>query len=103
MMNEFVSNYHIGNDNAPAIGDFSGVNDAITTRDNLSDNLTQMEYDMFGTEFSSDDTQTRIKRLNSANKAKKTSHKYDSQKFQQHMSTAMEIGAMILMILAMVL
>ena len=84
-------------------GDFSSVNDAITTRDNLSDNLTQMEYDMFGTEFSSDDTQTRIKRLNSANKAKKTSHKYDSQKFQQHMSTAMEIGAMILMILAMVL
>ena len=58
---------------------------------------------MFGTEFSTDDMNTRIKRLNSANKAKKTSKKYDSQKFQQKMSTAMEIGAMILMILAMVL
>lgn len=65
--------------------------------------LAQLEYDTFGTEFSGDDTRTRIKRLNSANKAKKSSHKYDSQKFQQHMSTAMEIGAMILMILAMVL
>ncbi len=84
-------------------GDYSGINDAFTARDNLSDELTQMEYDAFGTEFSSDDTNTRIKRLNSANKAKKSSHKYDSQKFSQHMSTAMEIGAMILMILAMVL
>ena len=72
-------------------------------RDNLNDNLSQMEYDMFGTEFSNEDVQTRIKRLNSVNKAKKSSHKYDSQKFSQHMSTAMEIGAMILMILAMVL
>ena len=85
-------------------GNFSGVDDAVATnRDNLSDDLSQMEYDMFGTEFSNEDTQTRIKRLNSVNKAKKSSHKYDSQKFQQHMSTAMEIGAMILMILAMVL
>ena len=84
-------------------GDYSGVPDDIMPKDNLSDDLTQMEYDMFGTEFSSDDTQTRIKRLNSVNKAKKNSHKYDSQKFNQHMSTAMEIGAMILMILAMVL
>ena len=84
-------------------GDYSGVSDAITSRDNLNDDLTQMEYDMFGTEFSSDDTQTRIKRLNSVNKAKKSAHKYDSQKFSQHISTAMEIGAMILMILAMVL
>ncbi len=29
MTNEFVSNYHIGNDNAPAIGDFSGVKDVV--------------------------------------------------------------------------
>lgn len=67
------------------------------------DELAQLEYDTFGTEFSGDDTRTRLRRLNSVNKAKKSSRKYDSQKFQQHMSTAMEIGAMILMILAMVL
>ena len=70
---------------------------------NLNDDLSQLEYEMFGTEFSNEDTHSRIKRLNSVNKAKKSSHKYDSQKFSQHMSTAMEIGAMILMILAMVL
>ena len=70
---------------------------------NFNDELAQLEYDTFGTEFSNDDTNTRIKRLNSVNKAKKSSNKYDSAKFQQRMSTAMEIGAMLLMILAMVL
>ena len=85
-------------------GDNSGYRGADTLSDNnLNDDLAQLEYEMFGTEFSSDDPQTRIKRLNSATKAKKTSRKYDSNKFNQHMSTAMEIGAMILMILAMVL
>lgn len=70
---------------------------------NLNDDLAQLEYDTFGTEFSSDDADTRIKRLNSANKAKKSSQRYDSNKFNQRMSTVMEIGAMLLMILAMVL
>ena len=69
----------------------------------LNDELAQLEYDMFGTEFSNEDTQSRIRRLNSVNKAKKSSHRYDSMQFSQRMSTAMEIGAMILMILAMVL
>jgi len=72
-------------------------------RGGTEEELAQLEYDTFGTEFSGDDTRTRIRRLNSVNKAKKSAKKYDSQKFQQRMSTAMEIGAMILMILAMVL
>lgn len=70
---------------------------------NLNDELAQLEYETFGTEFSNEDTTSRIKRLNSVNQAKKSSQKYDSNKFAQRMSTAMEIGAMILMILAMVL
>ncbi len=70
---------------------------------NLNDELAQLEYETFGTEFSNEDTASRIKRLNSVNKAKKSSSKYDSNKFSQRMSTAMEIGAMLLMILAMVL
>ncbi len=84
-------------------GDYSGFSEHRAPNGNIDEELAQLEYDTFGTEFSGDDTKTRIKRLNSANKAKKSSRKYDSQKFQQHMSTAMEIGAMILMILAMVL
>ena len=80
-------------------GDF----DNFRNTESLDNNLSQMEYDMFGTEFSNESAESRIKRLNSVNKAKKSSKKYDSQKFSQHISTAMEIGAMILMILAMVL
>lgn len=76
---------------------------AFPTPENLNDELAQLEYDTFGTEFSNEDTKSRIKRLNSVNKAKRSSGRYDSQKFQQRMSTAMEIGAMLLMILAMVL
>ena len=53
-------------------GDFSGMNTNLLPHDNLNDDLTQLEYDVFGTEFSSDDTQTRIKRLNSARQAKKS-------------------------------
>jgi len=82
-------------------GDYTGG--ASPLNDNLDDELAQLEYSTFGTEFSNEDTPTRIKRLDSVNKAKKSSSRYDSAKFQQRMSTAMEIGAMLLMILAMVL
>lgn len=82
-------------------GDMTGGATALP--DNLDDELAQLEYRTFGTEFSNDDTNTRIKRLNSATKAKQSSSRYDSNKFQQRMSTFMEIGAMLLMILAMVL
>lgn len=80
-------------------GDYTGGASPLS----YDDELAQLEYNTFGTEFSNDDTQTRIKRLNSANKAKKSSSRYDNAKFQQRMSTAMEIGAMLLMILAMIL
>ncbi|MCM1004349.1 MAG: hypothetical protein NC408_08420 [Candidatus Gastranaerophilales bacterium] len=82
-------------------GDFTGG--AFPTPESLDDELAQLEYNTFGTEFSHEDTKKRLKRLNSVNKAKRTSSRYDSNKFQQRMSTAMEIGAMLLMILAMVL
>lgn len=82
-------------------GDMTGS--AAELPENLDEELAQLEYRTFGTEFSNDDTNTRIKRLNSATKAKQSSSRYDSNKFQQRMSTVMEIGAMLLMILAMVL
>lgn len=73
------------------------------TDSNFDDQLAQLEQSTFGTEFSNEDAKTRMKRLNSVNKAKKSFGRYDNAKFQQRMSTAMEIGAMLLMILAMVL
>ena len=82
-------------------GDYLGGASPIP--DGLNSELAQLEYNTFGTEFSNEDTSTRLKRLNSVNKAQKSFSRYDSAKFQQRMSTAMEIGAMLLMILAMVL
>ena len=84
-------------------GDMTGGAATLPANPNLNDELAQLEYETFGTEFSNEDTATRVKRLNSVSKAKKSASKYDSNKFSQRMSTAMEIGAMILMILAMVL
>ena len=84
-------------------GDETGGAAPINENPNLNDELAQLEYETFGTEFSNEDTATRIQRLNSVNKAQKSSQKYDSAKFNQRMSTVMEIGAMLLMILAMVL
>lgn len=84
-------------------GDETGGAAPINDNPNLNDELAQLEYETFGTEFSNEDTATRIQRLNSVNKAQKSSQKYDSAKFNQRMSTVMEIGAMLLMILAMVL
>ena len=62
-------------------GDLEGVTGSSSNiAENVNDELAQLEYNTFGTEFSNEDTNTRIKRLNSANKAKKSSHRYDSQK-----------------------
>ena len=83
-------------------GDMTG-GAAVPYNNSLNDELAQLEYETFGTEFSNEDTTSRIKRLNSVSKAKKSSQKYDSNKFSQRMSTALEIGAMLLMILAIVL
>ena len=53
--------------------------------------------------FNSDSQEQRINRISSAYRAQKTSGRYDSNKFSQNMATAMQIGTIILMILACVL
>ena len=65
--------------------------------------LSRLEYAMFGTNFAQDDNQTRAERIASAYRAQKSSNKYDSNKFTQNMATAMQIGTLILMVLACIL
>lgn len=65
--------------------------------------LSRLESTMFGTTFAMDSRQDRINRVASAYKAQKTASRYDSNKFSQNMATAMQIGTIILMILACVL
>lgn len=71
--------------------------------DEVSNRLSRLELVMFNSEFSNDDEQTRVDRLSSAYQAKKSSARYDSNKFSQHAATAMQLGAILLMILAAIL
>lgn len=71
--------------------------------DTVSNRLTRLELNVFNSTFPDDDEQTRLGRVASAYQAKKTSKKYDSNKFAQHAATAMQIGAVLLMILAAIL
>lgn len=71
--------------------------------DTVSNRLTRLELNVFNSTFTDDDEQTRFDRVASAYQAKKTSKKYDSNKFAQHTAAAMQVGAILLMILAAVL
>lgn len=72
-------------------------NDITTNR------LTRLELKVFNSTFVDDDPQSRLDRIASAYQAKKSSAKYDSNRFQKRMATAMQVGAVLLMILAAVL
>lgn len=71
--------------------------------DTISNRLTRLELRVFNSSFVDDDEQARFDRVASAHQAKKTSKKYDGNKASQRMSTAMQIGAILLMVLAAVL
>lgn len=65
--------------------------------------LARLENSMFGTNFNSDTNETRLERVSSAYRAQKSSTKYDSNKFSQNMTTAVQIGTILLMVLACIL
>lgn len=71
--------------------------------DTVGNRLTRLELMVFNSTFSDDDIRTRFDRLASAYQAKKSSQKYDNNKFAQHMAAAMEVGAFLLCILAAIL
>ena len=73
------------------------------TNDDMNNRLSRIESGMFGTTFANDNQQDRINRISSAYSAQKTARTYDSNKFTQNMATAMQIGTLILMVLACVL
>ena len=71
--------------------------------ENSNDRLARLESRVFDTEFYYDDESDRLERLESAINAKTSSNKYDNNKFQQKLNTALQIGAMVLMVLAFIL
>ncbi len=71
--------------------------------DTMENRLARVEQYMFGTVFDSDDQQTRLNRISSAYNAQKSSGKYDSNSFAKNMTTGVQIGMLILMVLACIL
>ncbi len=71
--------------------------------DSMDNRLSRVEKSIFGQSFEGEDEQTRIGRISSAYNAQKSAKKYDTNKYAQGMSTAMQIGTMLLMILACIL
>lgn len=71
--------------------------------DSVNERLSRLENKVFETDFFYDDAKIRLDRLASVSKAKKSSHRYDNNKFYSKLNTAMTIGSMVLMILAFIL
>lgn len=71
--------------------------------DTMENRLARVEQYMFGTVFGGDDQQTRLNRISSAYNAEKSAGKYDSNSFARNMTTGVQIGMLILMVLACIL
>ena len=71
--------------------------------DPTSNRLSRLEARVFNTSFVEDAEDVRLDRVSSAYRAQKTSKKYDNNQKAQRMSTALQIGTMLLMVLAFVL
>lgn len=69
----------------------------------MASRLSRIESSVFGTSFSGDNESERIARISSAIQAQKSAKRYDSNKFGQNMATAVQIGTLILMVLACIL
>lgn len=65
--------------------------------------LNRLERKIFQRDFSSDDDFLRIQRLQAAASAQQTAKLYEANKIQKLTSTGMQIGSILLMILALIL
>lgn len=71
--------------------------------DPMAVRLNRLERRIFQRDFASDDEYSRIARLQAASTAKKTAKYYDNNKFQKFAATGMQLGSIVLMILALLL
>ncbi len=73
------------------------------SQDPIGLRLNRLERKIFQRDFSSDDDYLRLQRLQAAANAKQTAKLYEANKIQKYTSTGMQIGSIILMILALIL
>ncbi|MBR2069411.1 MAG: hypothetical protein IJ877_06595 [Candidatus Gastranaerophilales bacterium] len=65
--------------------------------------LNRLERKIFQRDFSSDDEGLRLQRLQAAANAQQTAKLYEANKIQKYASTGIQLGSIILMILALIL
>ncbi|MBQ4647350.1 MAG: hypothetical protein IJB79_08380 [Candidatus Gastranaerophilales bacterium] len=65
--------------------------------------LNRLERKIFQRDFASDDDNLRIQRLQAAASAQQTAKLYEANKIQKLTSTGMQLGSLLLMILALIL
>lgn len=73
------------------------------SQDPIGLRLNRLERKIFQRDFSSDDEFLRLQRLQAAASAQQTAKLYEANKIQKYASTGMQIGSIILMILALIL
>ena len=71
--------------------------------DSTSRRLARLEKKMLNKEFATEPDEFRIERLATVANAQQASQTYGESKLMQHLSTGIQIGGMILMLLAMIL
>ena len=73
------------------------------SQDPIGLRLNRLERKIFQRDFSSDEEYIRIQRLQAAANAQQTAKLYEANKIQKYTSTGLQIGSIILMILALIL
>ena len=73
------------------------------SQDPIGLRLNRLERKIFQRDFSSDDEGLRIQRLQAAANAQQTAKLYEANKFQKYASTGIQLGSLLLMILALIL
>lgn len=73
------------------------------TTDSTSRRLSRLEKKILNKDFTSEPDELRLERLTTVANAQQSSQVYKESKLMQHVSTGIQIGGMILMLLAMIL
>ena len=71
--------------------------------ESVSSRLTRIEEKMFGQKFDTDSNSVRTERIKSVLKAQKSGGEYKANKFAKYATTGLQIGGLVLLILAMIL
>ena len=72
-------------------------------KDTVPTRLSRIEDKMFGQKFEHESESTRLERIKSVIKAHKSGGEYKANKFAKYATTGLQIGGLVLLILAMIL